>query len=47
MRHSRIKISPTVGEAAYHCISRTVNGERLFDDGAKEIFRQQLWQVAD
>ena len=47
MRHSRIKISPTGGEAAYHCISRTVNGEWLFDDVAKEIFRQQLWQVAD
>mgnify|MGYP002814289387 CR=1 FL=1 len=31
----------------YHCISRTVNGEWLFDDVAKEIFRQQLWQVAD
>ena len=31
MRHSRIKISPTEGEAAYHCISHTVNGEWLFD----------------
>lgn len=31
----------------YHCISRTVNGEWLFDDLAKEILRRQLWQVAD
>jgi hypothetical protein len=39
MRHSRIKISPTESAAAYHCISRTVNGEWLFDDVAKETFR--------
>jgi hypothetical protein len=31
MRHSRIKIAPTEGAAAYHCISRTVNGEWLFN----------------
>jgi hypothetical protein len=47
MRHSRIKIPPTESAAAYHCISRTVNGEWLFDDVAKEIFRKQLWRVAD
>lgn len=34
-------------EAVYHCISRTVNGEWLFDDVAKEALRRQLWQVAD
>jgi len=28
-------------------MSRTVNGERLFDNTAKEIFRKQMWQVAD
>jgi len=28
-------------------MSRTVNGEWLFDDVAKEILRRQLWQVAD
>ena len=47
MRHSRIKISPTEGEATYHCISRTVNGEWLFEDVDKEILRKQVWQVAD
>jgi hypothetical protein len=36
MRHSRLKIPPTEGAAAYHSISRTVNGEWLFDDVAKE-----------
>jgi REP element-mobilizing transposase RayT len=35
------------GEAAYHCMTRTVNGERLFDDVGKEVLRKQLWQVAD
>ena len=47
MRQSRIKISPAEKEATYHCISRTVNGEWLFDDVSKEILRQQLWRVAD
>lgn len=47
MRQSRIKISAAENEATYHCISRTVNGEWLFDDVSKEILRQQLWRVAD
>ncbi len=47
MRQSRIKISAAEKEATYHCISRTVNGEWLFDDVSKEILRQQLWRVAD
>jgi REP element-mobilizing transposase RayT len=34
-------------EAFYHCISRTVNGENLFDDQAKEMLRKHLHQVAD
>ena len=28
-------------------MSRTVNGERFFDDTAKDILRRQLWQIAD
>jgi hypothetical protein len=28
-------------------MSRTVNGERLFDDTDKEVLRRQLWQVAE
>ncbi len=47
MRHARIKISTAESEAAYHCVTRTVNGEWLFDDVAKEVLRRQLWQVAD
>jgi len=36
-----------VAPAIYHCMSRTVNGERLFDDTAKEVMRKQIWQIAD
>jgi REP element-mobilizing transposase RayT len=31
----------------YHCITRSVNGEMLFDNEAKEILRTQLHQVAE
>ena len=47
MRAARIKVAAEMGEAAYHCMSRSVNGELLFDDGAKEILRRQFWLVAD
>jgi REP element-mobilizing transposase RayT len=47
MRQARIKIPSTQSEAAYHCTSRTVNGEWLFDAVAKEVLRRQIWQVAD
>jgi putative transposase len=47
MRTRRIKIEPKQGEGVYHCISRTVNGEWLFDAVDKESFRRQLWIVAD
>lgn len=47
MRQARIKIPASESGAAYHCISRTVNGEWLFEDVDKEILRRQLWQVAD
>lgn len=33
--------------AVYHCMTRTVNGERLFEDREKEILRKILWQVAE
>jgi Transposase and inactivated derivatives len=33
--------------ACYHCMSRTVNGERLFGDREKEVLRKMLWQVAE
>jgi putative transposase len=47
MRQPRIKITADEGAAVYHCMSRSVNGERLFDDVAKEVLRKQFWQVAD
>jgi REP element-mobilizing transposase RayT len=33
--------------AIYHCISRTISGEMLFDDQAKEMLRKHLHQVAE
>ncbi|MGB0743316.1 MAG: transposase [Opitutales bacterium] len=45
MRTKRIKVSGM--EATYHCMTRTVNGERLFGDREKEVLRKMLWQVAD
>lgn len=47
MRTARIKVDAEAGEAVYHCMSRTVNGERLLDDVAKEVLRKQMWQIAD
>ena len=47
MRQRRIKVPPEEGEAAYHCMSRTVNGEWLFEPVDREVLRKQLWQVAD
>ena len=47
MRISRYKIDSRSASAVYHCISRTVNSERCLDDAAKEVFRKQLWQIAD
>jgi putative transposase len=47
MRQRRIKVPPEDGEAAYHCMSRTVNGEWLFEPVEREVLRKQLWQVAD
>jgi hypothetical protein len=43
MREPRIKVDAVYGPAEYHCRSKTVNGDWLFDDVAKEIFRRQLW----
>ncbi|MDR2845460.1 MAG: transposase, partial [Puniceicoccales bacterium] len=43
-RQRRLKSNlPT---AVYHCVTRTVNGEFLFDDSAKEVLRKQIHQVA-
>lgn len=47
MRQARIKVSADEGPGIYHAMTRTVNGEHLFDSVAKEILRRQIWQVAD
>jgi REP element-mobilizing transposase RayT len=47
MRTARFKVDAGVDEAVYHVMTRTVNGEHLLDDVAKEVLRKQLWQVAD
>jgi REP element-mobilizing transposase RayT len=47
MRVARIKIKAEEGAAAYHCMTRIVNGERLIDDAAKEVLRKQLWLAAE
>jgi len=45
MRSNRLKVSGA--DASYHCMTRTVNGERLFGDREKEVLRKMIWQVAD
>lgn len=34
-------------DAVYHCMTRVVNGERLFKDRDKEMLRKMIWQIAD
>ncbi|MFU8847641.1 MAG: transposase [Opitutales bacterium] len=45
MRTRRFKVSGS--PAAYHAMTRTVNGERLFGDREKEVLRKMIWKVAD
>jgi putative transposase len=47
MRQARLKVDPASGAAAYHCVTRTVNGEWLFDEPAREVLRRELWLVAE
>jgi putative transposase len=47
MRQARITVPAEEGPGVYHAMTRTVNGERLFDEVAREVLRKQLWQIAD
>ena len=47
VRTPRIKVAPELGEAAYHCMTRTVNGEHLFNDTAREVLRKQIRLLAE
>ncbi len=42
----RLKFFNDDKSSVFHCISRTVNKEFLWDDEAKEVFRKQLWKTA-
>lgn len=44
MRMRRTRVNGCV--ACYHVMTRTVNGERLFENREKEMLRKILWQVA-
>ena len=45
MRGRRLRIRGSV--AVYHCVTRTVNKEMLFDSVAKERLRAEIWRIAD
>lgn len=47
MRQPRLKVRSAEAAAAYHCMSRTVNGEHILDENAREVLRWMLWQVAE
>ncbi len=47
MRQARIMVPAEEGPGVYHAMTRTVNGEKLFDDVAKEVLRRQLWRITD
>lgn len=47
MRQARIKVDSSQRAAVYHVMTRTVNGEHMLDDPAKEMLRKQMWQIAD
>jgi REP element-mobilizing transposase RayT len=47
MRQARIVVPAEEGPGVYHAITRTVNGERLFDDVAREVLRKLIWRIAD
>jgi len=44
MRHRRIKRD---GEGIYHCMSRTVNGEKLLNEREKEVLRRMIRQMSE
>src|SRR5690606_38523700 len=44
-RSRRIK-APKHTYATYHCITRTVNAEKLLNDSAKDILRKQIIQLS-
>lgn len=45
MAENRIKV--VVGPGIYHCMTRTVAGERLLGVHEKEVLRKMLWDAAD
>ena len=47
MRLARIKVKPEEEVGVYHCMTRTVNGEKVIDEVAREVLRKQIWTAAD
>ncbi len=45
-RINRFKINNSTTGSVYHCLSRVVNKEFLWDEESKEVFRKQLWKTA-
>lgn len=45
MRHARIKVAAMDGEAVYHVMTRTVNGEYLIDAVGKPSKRRQVLNI--
>lgn len=41
------RLSIKGADAAYHCMSRTVNGSIFFKNREKEVLRKMIWQIAD
>jgi REP element-mobilizing transposase RayT len=46
-RQHRIKARETDADGIYHCISRTVDGQQILNNDAKEMLRKNLHQVAE
>jgi REP element-mobilizing transposase RayT len=47
MKYTQSYRHKSSGTAVYHCISRTINGEKFFGDSEKEILRKHLHQAAE
>ena len=47
MRSRRFKMNPDKVLAVYHCMSRSVNGEKIFEPADREVLRKLVHRVAD
>jgi len=47
MKSRRFKINPDKALAVYHCMSRSVNGEKIFEPADREVLRKLVHRIAD